>query len=91
MKTIQSVHFPLEVVTTISREPNSAELYRLDAFERHCPLWCAALVVLARLIAHRWCEDLLQKTEAIFRVMCDDLGYLLFEPASECPVSFVGV
>jgi hypothetical protein len=35
MKTIQSVHFPLEVVTTISREPNSAELYRLDAFERH--------------------------------------------------------
>ena len=35
MKTIQSVHFPLEVVTTISREPNGAELYRLDAFERH--------------------------------------------------------
>lgn len=35
MKTIQSVHFPLEVVTTISREPNSAELYRLNAFERH--------------------------------------------------------
>jgi hypothetical protein len=35
MKTIQSVHFPLEVVTTISREPNSAELHRLDAFERH--------------------------------------------------------
>ena len=35
MKTIQSVHFPLEVVTTISREPNNAELHRLDAFERH--------------------------------------------------------
>jgi hypothetical protein len=35
MKTIQSVHFPLEVVTTISLEPNSAELYRFDAFERH--------------------------------------------------------
>lgn len=35
IKTIQSVHFPLEVVTTISREPNSAELYRLDAFERY--------------------------------------------------------
>ena len=35
MKTVQSVHFPLEVVTTISREPNNAELCRLDAFERH--------------------------------------------------------
>jgi hypothetical protein len=35
IKTIQNVHFPLEVVTTISREPNSAELYRLDAFERY--------------------------------------------------------
>jgi hypothetical protein len=35
MKTIQSVHFPLEVVTAISRGPNSAELYQLDAFERH--------------------------------------------------------
>jgi hypothetical protein len=35
MKTIQSVHFPLEVVTAISRGPNSAELHQLDAFERH--------------------------------------------------------
>jgi hypothetical protein len=35
MKTIQSVHFPLEVVTAISRGPNSAELHRLNAFERH--------------------------------------------------------
>lgn len=35
MKTIQSVHFPLDVVTTISRGLNSVELHQVDAFENH--------------------------------------------------------
>lgn len=35
MKTIQSVHFPLEVVTAISRGPNRIELHQLVGFENH--------------------------------------------------------
>lgn len=35
MKTSQSVHFPVEVVTSISRTPNANEMYRLVAFDRH--------------------------------------------------------
>lgn len=35
MKTSQSVHFPVEVVTSISRTPNAHEMYRLVAFDRH--------------------------------------------------------
>ena len=35
MKTCQSVHFPLDVVTTISRLPNHDEMHRLVRFEEH--------------------------------------------------------
>jgi hypothetical protein len=35
MKTCQSVHFPLDVVTTISRLPNQEETYHLVRFEDH--------------------------------------------------------